>query len=540
MHGITRSLLVLVCILALLLSSAACSADSASTDPAQGLPTPELSGPGGAFTLATAPTASGETAIIMVPKLFLITSYEDVLNRVNKSLSDQGMKIKFVLENDTYSSRGGTGSYLPKVRDELLSGNTTADAYTVDRWSAGQITETAPTMDLTTLLPATAPVYYDKHKALFDAIYDQKITGLPIGVSSVSCRTQPAFMLRSDLEEQFTPEIKSISDILSFIDTNIIAPKKLYSILADPRTLVQLWALEQGYYPLEYWGINGYLYAGIEDKDCKPVALEKIAGFYDFVSKINKLYKSGYFVRPDNTTIGWENVGLIRDLGDYYLPDAGNAYSWINGRFVAHVLYNWLPAVYTEGSYTDNELLIPQSSQKAADIIRFVDWLYSSQDNYNMVIYGKAGTDYSAAGGRLTILKNGAPAAFRNRDEIGGLFIAWPGVQFFSSSEYSILPGNTPTNFEKVFDNGKSVQRRFIMDELMMKAQRAGNLEMMNPASDMEAIIGERNRLMGNIIYGMFRPGDSTMYIKPLEGLKNDWLVSQYANLISEFKKKIE
>jgi hypothetical protein len=56
----------------------------------------------------------------------------------------------------------------------------------------------------------------------------------------------------------------------------------------------------------------------------------------------------------------------------------------------------------------------------------------------------------------------------------------------------------------------------------------------------MQTILDDRDRLLNNIIYGMFMQGDYSFSIKPLENLKNDWLLGEYANLVAKFKKSVD
>lgn len=483
-------------------------------------------GPDNTFMPILVPTSSPEKAKIMVPNYYQGIQFKDTLERLNKSLEAAGVNVEIVLSEN--------GNYLDTVKSQLVTGKTKADAYAISRGDEASIPENVELMDVQPMMPVTAPLYFSRYK---DAFKNEPL-GLPVGLSSFSFRVQMACMLRQDIENQYTPVLNTLSDVLDFIDTNFVQQNKNNSILADPLELVEMWAYEKGLYPLGGVYSDGYFFARIEDKQCKPVLLEKVQGFYEFIDRITPLYKKSYLSHPHNPAVGFDVVGLFRNLGDYYQPDSNLLFSWLQGQYVAHELYAQWPSFYVDNSDFRFELLIPAKSTASVDVMKFVEWLYTSQDNYNTVLYGQKGVDYKKENDRLVMLKDGSSANIRSVTDLFKVFMFWPGAVVFGSSDYNIVPASAPINIDSLFDNGKGVQRRFPFEEVLSKANEESK-KLFVPTNDMRPVMDKRNELLGEIIYSMFNVGYAGT-VKSLELQKNDWVLAQYENMINKFKDSVD
>lgn len=517
-------ILAVIMLLMLIIMPAACSSSDATPDPSGGPPT---NGPDDTFTPILLPTSSAEKAVIMVPNIYQGMQFKDILTRLNKSLDDADVNAEIQIS-------GGAGNYIDLVKRELMSGDTKADAYAIFSGDEKSIPENVDLMDIMPLMPVIAPIYFSRYSDAFQ----KESLGLPIGMSSFSFRVQVACVLRQDIEDNYKPELNTATDVLDFIDVSFVQQKKKCSIMADPLELVEMWAFEQGIYPLGSIYSDGYFFARMDDKDCKPVLLESVPGFYKFIDRLTKLYKDGYLSHPHNPAAGFDIIGLFKNLGDYYRPDSNLTFSWLSGQYVAHELYAQLPSFYIENRDYASELLIPADSTAAVDVLKFIEWLYNSQDNYNMVIYGEKGVDFTIANDRLTMLKSGKSPDIRSVNELFSVFMFWPGAVVFSSSDYNIVPASAPVNIDKLFNNGKGVQRRFPFESLLAKANDKSK-ELFTPTAEMRPVMDKRNELLGDIIYSMFS-GDYSLKAKSLESLKNDWLLEQYADRVRKFKDSVE
>lgn len=524
MKRVSRLLAVMLVVLMAALPLFACSDETAPDE--SGFPSPDPSG--SAFVPVLAPTAGAEAATILAPSYQRADYFDKVVERLNAMLKDRGVNVKFVLKAD--SNPGSENStYAQAVNKALAAKEPEADAFLINSSLAAAFKENEALMNVLPLLKTAAPLYYERHKAEFD----KGLFGIPVGMNSYSYRVQPAFMLREDVERDLTPKVSTLEELMAFIDNDIVAAKRNWSVLADPVMLVELWSYERGYYPMGGVYSDGFFFARADDPECKPELLERIPGFYDLMDKLVQLYMQKVLVYPSNPDSKREAVGIIRNLGDYALQDYGNNYSWVSGTFTAHVFYENLPSFYIEQSGYNGMLLMSEGCTKANDIMMFVEWLYSSQDNYNTVLFGEPGTDYTVNNGRLTVLLNGKAVAMPVDSKEKITFNLWPGAQFLFSTDYNMLPQNAPSNYEKLIDNGKSGQSRLPFEEYIARASEE-NKRLLTPTADMRPVMDHRNDSIYSIVYSMFRGGYAP-YKASLDTLKNDWVLGEYANLVKKF-----
>ena len=524
MKRVSRLFAVLLVALAAALPLFACSGTAAPDE--SGFPAPDPSHE--TFEPVLAPTAGTEEASILAPSYQRATSYDKIIERLNGLLKDKGVNVKFVLKSDP-NPGSENGTYAQAVKKALAAKEPEADAFLVYTQLAGYFKENAALMNVLPLMKTAAPLYYERHKAVFD----KDFTGLPVGMNSYSYRVQPAFMLREDAERDLTPKVSTLEELMAFIDDDIVAAKRNWSVLADPLMLVELWAYERGYYPMGGVYSDGFFFTRTDDPECKPELLERIPGFFDFMDKLVQLYMQKVLVHPSSPDVRREAVGVVRNLGDYALQDDGNYYAWVGGTFTAHVFYENLPSFYIEQSGYNGILLMSEGCTKANDILEFIEWLYSSQENYNTVLFGEPGTDYTVSNGRLTVLQEGKAITAPSSSAYSVTFNLWPGAQLLSSTDYNLLPQNAPANFEQLIDNGKSGQMRLPFEEYVARAS-AENKRLLSPTADMRPVMDRRNDIIYSIVYSMFR-GSYASYKASLETLKNDWVLGEYANLVKKF-----
>ncbi len=49
----------------------------------------------------------------------------------------------------------------------------------------------------------------------------------------------------------------------------------------------------------------------------------------------------------------------------------------------------------------ENIIGISAKSENAEDVLRFIEWVHASQENYDLFVYGIEGKDYTIENGRL-------------------------------------------------------------------------------------------------------------------------------------------
>lgn len=495
---------------------------------------PADSGAGDVFAPELVTQPSDSTAVIMVPTFDNPATFRKTVDRINKSLFENNQNVEFLVEKDDRRNAGL--GYRDRIKTEFTSGSATADAYTVFSWEVSTVFSGLQTLDVTELLQEAAPGYCARCRDAIDRIRQDgwSISGIPVGYLSPSINMKTGFMLRKDFDDIYKTEFRSLDDIFQFVDYKIVNHQKSYSIIAEPGELIDLWAKGQNYYCLEYMGIYGYQYAKIVDPDCIPVLLERIPGFDDFIATVAKLYSTGVFMTMDSPAIGRECIGILRNVGDYYLPFYNNSNFWVTGQLAAHELYPELPSYPHNQPDFNGMLLIPKGSTRARDICEFIEWLYSSQSCYDTVIYGQDKADYTMVNDRLSLLQDGEPVKGHSSDTINKVFFGWPGVKYFGNSDYLRLPENVPINLDQIFSDGGNTAKQFHLDKLLCSTDEAGH-QILQPDDEMQAIISERDELINEMLVSIAKHNSCNLYVTRLKNLKNDSLSNVMQSRMKQF-----
>ena len=180
--------------------------------------------------------------------------------------------------------------------------------------AAEQLLEDGYTQDLAKILPKAAPVLYDRYKPLFG----KSVAGIPLSISHRTRGRAVALVLQGDIAAGLGAPIRTMSDVLDFVENGsarIVDGASLNSAIMDA------WAGEQGYYPLERFDIVGQFYAAYADPDSTPVPVERIPGFDGFFRrsfrdfKDRKLLTSGDYSDSSGEGVAGY-VGMLSDPMD--------------------------------------------------------------------------------------------------------------------------------------------------------------------------------------------------------------------------------
>ncbi|MBP1754006.1 MAG: transporter substrate-binding protein, partial [Firmicutes bacterium] len=158
-------------------------------------------------------------------------------------------------------------------------------------------------------------------------------------------------------------------------------------------------------------------------------------------------------------------------------------------------------------------LCIPQTAPNPEGAMKFVNWLYSSQENYLFALYGVEGTDYEIVDGRINKLVS---------DEF---FYEW----MFRNKNYQLF---SPTIDQAYIDTYKSWDNEAIISKMLGFRFNNENVK------EIEAAIKEvSGKQMAPILYGFV--DFDTEYPKALENLKAagiDEYVAEVQRQMDEFQ----
>lgn len=315
-------------------------------------------------------------------------------------------------------------------------------------------------------------------------------------------------------------------------------------MVAQPLDLVDQWALEQGYYSLGSFGVGGFLYAAANDASCTPIPLEKLPGIEDFANKLIAQYAGGAMISLGEQVAGTPIGGVVRRLSDYY---------WLNplvtlsmavggGSLTALPFTPGLTAPAVEPSY-QYELSMPSGrpEDKSAIVARFADWLYTSQANYDTVLYGQEGVDFSGTEGRFAPLLNGKPALEKYLANLPDLVFLWPGAEIFGNTDYLRLPSYTPENIETLVKDANQ-RNGTLPAETLLDANPANRRSLDSVGDDMRAAADMREKKLADLLNGATHL-TQTGWASAMESLKatdTDWLAAQYGNVLKEMANEMK
>ena len=516
---IRRSLLSALA-LSMVFAMSSCSVPSAE-------PTPE-------DTFMPVVSAPVKMATILIPNTIpSAMRFDDTVERLNSAVKAAGQNVEFKLQAVTYSSLGN--SFVEKARQEMAAGNPSATAYALSIDVSTAFFRENLTMDVTELVRQNASIYYSKHSGIFGDI----LTGIPVGIYSQPVCFKTALMLRSDIAPGRV--IGTTEELFKLMDELAVKSENKLTVLADPEHLVSQWALEKGFYSLRLFGVDGYLYAALNDKQCTPVPLEKISGLDAFMTEMKSYYKTGMLSGEFYEVYSRETAGFVKNIGDYYVSNPFTWLSWIPGDFFAQYLSPEQPSVFSEPSYVE-ELAIPAACPpaEAAEVARFVEWYNASQENYDTVLYGGQGVDFVSEGARFAPMREGKRLNMKNIMEMQGLFFTWPGATVLSNTDYYRLPASAPANVEELYEKGLSLRTTMMYEaNSFLKADTKTMVEMEKLSEGMADICRARNDAINNLIYATpyaYTDYYYTRCLESLEKLATDRLVDDYKRIIDKIR----
>ncbi|HEX2944392.1 MAG TPA: extracellular solute-binding protein [Clostridia bacterium] len=317
---------------------------------------------------------------------------DEVLQAVNSRLKQElNTEVQFKI---IYNQTKG---YLEEIKSDIAAGLPCDAFYYFSGFpvaletlgNEGYIT------DLSKLFPQGAPNYYRQFtKDDIDAI---KINGK---VYIIPARIPAAYstcaIVRQDLMEKYNiPEIKSYADYEVFLKTiKENEPDMIPMNYID--TTLGLFADSYGYVRLD--AALGLVYKW-DDPDRKILAWEQMPAFKECLNRIKSWRDNGYLMR---------SVGRVQS--DREMITSGKWASFIGG-LGDHFSYNtdlrakgiteWNYKAYqlSDGysarlSPMENGMAISAKSANAKRVLMFIDWLESSQENYDLYMYGVKGKHY--------------------------------------------------------------------------------------------------------------------------------------------------
>jgi putative aldouronate transport system substrate-binding protein len=409
------------------------------------------------------------TLTFYFPKVgFDVTDMRLVLDEIEKKLkSTVDVKLDF-----KWNEEHGRIGYNDLIKEKIASGepceafyyaeaqpiyNPPGDSYS----NLQSITESNLAMDISKLFPKYAPNLYDKYSK--EELNAATVNGRLIAIPSLFPRSIiSTAMVRNDLMEKYG--IQSINDLNEYEAFLKTVKQK------DPELIPTTLGFDKKYMFLEQ---NGYVSLDYRsdlvykrgDPDMKLNYYYDVPQFKAFENMLNRWKSNGYFVNSK----GVEPVSTYNGSNDFSIVisndgDSDNLASAIGNPPIDNLVME--PSYYKEistfwGSYkevtnfplfpsetsqrispTDTAIIIPSTAKHPEETLKFLEWVQSDQENYDLLMYGILGKHYTLYGDQLK--KKAGSVAMLND------YIGWScSIAFWNIDYLRTLMENKPTAKEK-------------------------------------------------------------------------------------------
>ena len=297
----------------------------------------------------------------------------------------------------------------------------------------------------------------------------------------------PAFWV----EFSHSPEITIRLDILR--ENGLSVPKSFEELTAAFETVMKNWKGNQKpYLPLigstvykfgfdhksydswPFWVYDDLFYVNQNTGEVK--CYFETEEFRMDCQNANDWYKKG-LINPDVLVFKSEQLNSQLDSGNWFVHAGtyGNSIDNIKKNYPNITVedfdfLNFFPEKPNLRPYgTRNMNSVPVTSKHPEAGVKFINWLYANQENYDLYVYGREGIDYNKKGDRgredIIDLAKGRPLYFADDWMIGNL-------------NFSRQAGNSPTITNKILFNidktaVDSIAGSFVFDATSIKAELA-------------------------------------------------------------------
>ncbi|WP_207642373.1 type 2 periplasmic-binding domain-containing protein [Pseudobacteroides cellulosolvens] len=362
-----------------------------------------------------------------------------VLEEIQKRTKSE-LNVKLVFKFlDSYTSEYAYG-----IKDIAAADDCDAFFYTNQfNISLADLEREGVIMDLSEVFPRYAPKYFSKFskEELKAVSINDKLLAVP---NRLPTAQRKHALVREDLMKKYNiSDIKSYSDYESYLKTvKSIETDVIPGMFFD--TSIGLFAEANGYAILNK---NLGLVYKWNDPNMKIMPWEQTLEFKNSINTIINWFGKGY-VQPGDFVDISAPIGegrfssIIGATGSDITYNRLLQSKGINLRYKPYSLYKDKPS--ERSSPLTNALVLNSRTKNAGRIFKFIEWLESSQENYDLFMYGIEGKDYVLNTDEEPVGINSANA-YEN----------WTGQSVFSNMEY-----------ERTIQNSSDHSMNYYMNEI--------------------------------------------------------------------------
>ena len=289
-------------------------------------------------------------------------------------------------------------------------------------------------LDITKMFPSCAPTLYSKFsdEELKEASYNGKIMAVPHYMPGCE---RMFVVARKDLLERYgISEIKTFDDYEAFLKTIKVNEKNIIPGGINRRT-GDLFAEAFGYFVLDYQS-DDYIVYKWDDPDLRLVPWEETEGFKYAYDALKRWTTNGYLsendkVRPEQAMFNGQIASFIESWNNVQ-----TAVQSISGKYQVTVFPLYIDRVSRKTPITGDSIIFNKKAKNPERALKFLDWVQSSQENYDLLMYGIEGIHYTADNNNL--VSKGPP------------YYKWMGSKAFANMDYNRLDYITLSGSKKI------------------------------------------------------------------------------------------
>lgn len=367
---------------------------------------------------------------------------------VRKVLSEIEKQTKSTLNVKLNFKWFSKESYLQQVKSQLDS-SSAPDAFILSRSDAkdeiAELTKEDKVMDLTALFPQTAPKLNDRitEEEKQNVTYDGKLVAVP---SLLPLTKRACVVVNEEIAKKYNiSEIKNINE-LEYLMQTLKGKESSIAPVAVKSSTIDLFADMYGYIQ-----IGDYLVYKKDDQQMKVMTWEQTPEFGQIVKKLIQWRTSNLDMgnaAPDTNEIAMIQQGLAASA----FTDLDGAYQYLHylaGSGLKVRIFPLYPEQESQRTTDTAAIAINKNSKHAERVLKFLDWIQSSQENYDLFMYGIKDENYALSGDKIDF-----PA-----DKVK--YFGWGGYNTFVNLDFTRTYVWDPENFKEEYKKISETNAKF-------------------------------------------------------------------------------
>lgn len=448
-------------------------------------------------------TKPATTITLYTHSVYVKKEVNRAMEELNRRLiSELGIELKLKeYPNGAGNTSGTIMDYEVESIEKDYKLKNPCDMYIVGWDMVSKLAPKGILMDLTELLPKYAPNYYRTIDGVVDPFlisHNDRLVAVP-PYAPTSRRYYVA--VRSDIAEIYNvKEINNLSDYGALLER--IKKDDNSAIPMDTGLFGNSDAMHL--YGLSY--MDGYMVYRVNDPEKQVIAWEDTSEFYDIMNMLNEWGQKGYIDRKSNKNT--ETVLLPLNSADGWYG--------MTGKDARYRLYP-LNSDVTNGIYAPAipAIAVNSNSKNVEAVLQFIEWIHFNQENYDLLMYGIEGADYTLEDGRIKF-----------DDNKSRYYNSWSVfLECFKDMELDRVAGSGFTNYEEAYD--MELQGNYVF------AKGIRNLVFSDGA---KKIINERDNLFKSLMESVLNGRPASEWHKILDKIKE----TDDARVINEIKNQMK